>query len=91
LWSNSYGRSWSGDETNADLFEGKFEMKTARYLDEEVVIKKGMQALIGALGSVEAVRFMTLSRERRIESVKRHREWQETLNKDEFFDDVFAE
>jgi hypothetical protein len=65
-------------------------MKTARYLDEEVVIKKGMQALIGALGSVEAVRFMTLPRERRIESVKRHREWQETLNKDEFFDDVFA-
>ncbi|MFO7640658.1 MAG: hypothetical protein R6X17_05155 [Candidatus Competibacteraceae bacterium] len=66
-------------------------MKTARYLDEEVVIKKGMQALIGALGSVEAVRFITLPRERRIESVKRHRQWQETLNKDEFFDDVFAQ
>ena len=65
-------------------------MKTARYLDEEVVVKKGVQALIGALGSVEAVRFMTLPRERRIESVKRHREWQDTLNKDEFFDDVFA-
>ena len=66
-------------------------MKTARYLDEEMVIKKGMQALIGALGSVEAVRFITLPRERRIESVKRHRQWQETLNKDEFFDDVFAQ
>ena len=66
-------------------------MKTARYLEEEVVIKKGMQALIGALGSVEAVRFITLPRERRIESVKRHRQWQETLNKDEFFDDVFAQ
>ena len=65
-------------------------MKTAQFLDEEVMVKKGMQALIGALGSVEAVRFMTLPRERRIESVKRHREWQETLKKDEFFDDVFA-
>lgn len=66
-------------------------MKTARFLDEEVMVKKGMQALIGALGSVEAVRFMTLPRERRIESVKRHREWQDTLNKDEFFDDIFAQ
>lgn len=65
-------------------------MKTARYLDEEVMVKKGMQALIGTLGSVEAVRFITLPRERRIESVKRHRQWQDTLNKDEFFDDVFA-
>jgi hypothetical protein len=65
-------------------------MKTTRYLDEEVVIKKGMQALVSTLGSVEAVRFMTLSREKRIESVKRHREWQNTLDKDAFFDDVFV-
>ena len=65
-------------------------MKTARFLDEEVMVKKGMQALIGALGSVEAIRFMTLPREWRIESVKRHREWQDTLNKQEFFDDIFA-
>jgi len=65
-------------------------MKTARYLDEEVVIKKGMQALINALGSVEAVRFMTLPRGKRVESVKRHRKWQGTLNKDAFFDDVFV-
>jgi hypothetical protein len=72
------------------LREGRFEMKTTRYLDEEVVIKKGMQALVSTLGSVEAVRFMTLSREKRIESVKRHREWQNTLDKDAFFDDVFV-
>jgi hypothetical protein len=65
-------------------------MKTTRYLDEEVVIKKGMQALVSTLGSVEAIRFMTLSREKRIESVKRHREWQNTLDKDAFFDDVFV-
>ncbi|TVR58222.1 MAG: hypothetical protein EA420_17645 [Candidatus Competibacteraceae bacterium] len=65
-------------------------MKTTRYLDEEVVIKKGMQALVSTLGSVEAVRFMTLPREKRIESVKRHREWQNTLDKDAFFDDVFV-
>ena len=65
-------------------------MKAAKYLNEEVVIKKGMQALVSALGSMEAVRFMTLPREKRIESVRRHREWQDTLNKDAFFNDVFV-
>jgi hypothetical protein len=66
-------------------------MKLARYLDEEVVIKKGIQALVSALGSMEAVRFMTLPRENRVESVKRHREWQFTLDKNAFFNDVFVE
>lgn len=66
-------------------------MKAARYQDEEVMVEKGVQALIDALGSVEAVRFMTLPRARRIESVKRHREWQGTLNKDEFFEDIFGQ
>ncbi len=27
----------------------------------------------------------------RMESVKRHREWQKMLNKDSFFNDIFAE
>lgn len=66
-------------------------MKAAKYLDEEVVIKKGMHALVSALGSMEAVRFMTLPREKWIDSVRRHREWQDTLNKDAFFNDVFVE
>lgn len=65
-------------------------MRAAKYLDEEVVVKKGMQALVSALGSMEAIRFMTLPREKRIESVKRHREWQDTLSKEAFFDDVFV-
>jgi hypothetical protein len=64
-------------------------MKAARYQDEDAMVEKGVRALIDALGSVEAVRFMTLPRARRIESVKRHREWQSTLNKDEFFEDIF--
>lgn len=65
-------------------------MKAARYQDEDAMVEKGVRALIDALGSIEAVRFMTLPRARRIESVKRHREWQSTLNKDEFFGDVFS-
>ncbi len=66
-------------------------MKAARYQDEDVMVEKGVRALIDALGSVEAVRFMTLPRVRRIESIKRHRAWQSTLNKDEFFEDIFGQ
>jgi hypothetical protein len=66
-------------------------MKAVRYLDEEDIIKKGVQILVDALGSVETVRFMMLPREKRVESVKRHREWQSTLDKNDFFNDVFGE
>ena len=60
-------------------------MKAVRYLDEEDIIKKGVQILVDALGSVEAVRFMMLPREKRVESVKRHRKWQSTLDKAVYF------
>jgi hypothetical protein len=73
------------------LRKGEITMKTAKHLDEEVVIRRGMEALVSALGSVEAVRFMTLTREKRTESVKRHRAWQETLSKDAFFGEIFRE
>lgn len=60
-------------------------------MDEDLVIKKGMEVLIKELGPVEAIRFMTIPKRKKIESVKRHREWQKQLNKDNFFDEVFAE
>lgn len=65
-------------------------MRAVKYLDEEVVIKKGVDALVQALGPVEAMRFISLPRNRRLESVKRHREWQKQLNKDAFFAEVFS-
>jgi hypothetical protein len=65
-------------------------MKTVKYLDEELVIKKGMDALIKELGPVEAIRFINLQKKKRMESVRRHREWQKTLNKDKFFDELFG-
>jgi hypothetical protein len=64
-------------------------MKAERYLDEETTIKKGVDVLVRELGPVEAMRFLSLPRERRQESVKRHREWQKTLGKKDFFDEVF--
>jgi hypothetical protein len=65
-------------------------MKTVRYLDEELVIKKGVEALIKELGPVEAIRFINLPKRKRLESVRRHREWQKLLNKDHFFKEVFG-
>lgn len=64
-------------------------MKAVKYMDEESVLKKGIELLIKELGPLEAMRFMSLSRERKIDSVKRHRAWQKTLDKDQFFKEVF--
>ncbi len=64
-------------------------MKAIKYLDEEVMVKKAVKALISELGPVEANRFISMPRKRRIESVKRHRAWQKNLDKDGFFKEVF--
>ena len=65
-------------------------MKALKYMDEEVVIKKGVDILVRELGPVEAMRFLCLPKHKRVESVKRHREWQKCLDKGNFFDEVFA-
>lgn len=64
-------------------------MKAIQYRDDEIVIQKGVELLLNGLGPLETLRFLTLPHERRLESVKRHREWQSHLVKDKFFDDVF--
>jgi len=66
-------------------------MNTVKYLDEEIVIKRAIEVLIKELGPVEAIRFVNMPRRKRIESVRRHREWQKLLNKDQFFKEVFKE
>lgn len=65
-------------------------MKAIKYMDEELMVKKAIKALIMELGPVEANRFINMPRKKRIESVKRHREWQKHLDKDRFFDQVFT-
>lgn len=65
-------------------------MTTKKYMDEEIMIKKAIKALIRELGPVEAIRFINMSRKKRIESVRRHREWQKHLDKDKFFKEVFS-
>ena len=65
-------------------------MKSVKYMDEEMVIKKAMKVLIRELGPVEAIRFINIPKKRRIDSIRRHREWQKLLDKARFFDEVFA-
>jgi hypothetical protein len=64
-------------------------MSKAVYLDEKKLIEKGVAALYQALGPVETGRFIALTRTRRIDSVRRHREWQRQLDKMKFFDQIF--
>jgi hypothetical protein len=50
-------------------------MNSTRYLSEEELIERGLEALMAALGPVEAMRFLTLPRPRHLESVERHQRW----------------
>jgi hypothetical protein len=65
-------------------------MRAAKYMDDEVVIQKGVELLMNGLGPLEAIRFLSLPREKRLDSVKQHRQWQTQLNKEPFLDDVFG-
>ena len=64
-------------------------MRAIKYMDEERMVKKAIKALIGELGPIEANRFISMPKKKRIESVKRHREWQKQLDEDRFFNEVF--
>ena len=64
-------------------------MKTLKYMNEEEIIEKGISILMKELGPVETARFLNIPRDKRIESVKRHRNWQKSLKKDEFLNEIF--
>lgn len=65
-------------------------MKNAKYMNEENIIEKGVDLLIKGLGPVQAIRFINISKEVKMESVKRHGLWQKQLDKDKFFKKVFS-
>jgi uncharacterized protein YcgL (UPF0745 family) len=65
-------------------------MNTTQYLAEEDLIDKALTVLMQSLGPIETMRFLNLPRQRRLESVERHRQWQATLNQEEFFHQVFG-
>jgi hypothetical protein len=65
-------------------------MKEHTYLQEDEMVRRAIDALLRDLGPVEATRFLTLPQRQRIDSVTRHRLWQDGLNRDRFFDQVFG-
>ena len=65
-------------------------MKNPTYLPDDELIQKALTVLMQALGPVETMRFLNLPRQKRLDSVKRHRQWQETLDQNQFFDQVFG-
>jgi len=66
-------------------------MKSLKYASEETVIRKAIEVLIKELGPVETIRFINIPKKKRMESVKRHQQWQKTLDKDRFFNEVLVE
>ena len=65
-------------------------MKAEKYLKEEELIRKAIGGLIQELGPVETARFVNLPLPKRIESLKRHRQWQKGLDKEKFIKYIFG-
>jgi len=65
-------------------------VKASIFTDEEQLITKAVDVLVKELGPVEASRFLALPKKKRVESVKRYRQWQAQLQKEEFFGRVFG-
>ena len=55
------------------------------------MIQRAVEALMKALGPVEAVRFLNLPRPLYPDSVEWHRQWQASLDRERYFDEVFGE
>jgi hypothetical protein len=57
-------------------------------MPDKDLIEKVTELLFKELGYTDAVRFLSLPKEPRLESVKRHRNWQESLDKETCLNDV---
>ena len=66
-------------------------MTAENLMSEEQLIRHATDTLIKNLGITEATRFLTLKHLDRLESVERHRQWQDGLEKEQFFDEVFTQ
>jgi len=65
-------------------------MKHHTLLQEDEMVRRAIDVLMDALGPIETVRFLTLPRRRRLDSVTRHRQWQDSLDRDHLFDQIFG-
>jgi hypothetical protein len=64
-------------------------MTLTKEISDKELMAKGAEILFKELGSVDAIRFLSMPRPARKESVERHREWQRSLDKKSFYDQTF--
>jgi hypothetical protein len=57
-------------------------------LDENELYRKGIVFLFEKLKPIKASRFLSVVKSKRVDSVKRHRKWQESLDKEQFFKEI---
>jgi hypothetical protein len=65
-------------------------MNGKKILNEEKLIKMAINLLNAKFGPVETSRFLSITFNKRIESVKRHRIWQSKLDKEKFIKEIFS-
>jgi len=65
-------------------------MKQGRLMQEDHLLTEAINILMKNLGPIDTNRFLGLAVNKRVESVERHRRWQGTLDKDQFFREVFG-
>ena len=64
-------------------------MKESVIIDDALLVEKVVSILFKEIGPVETGHFFSIPQKERNESVKRHRKWQASLNKEQFFGEVF--
>jgi hypothetical protein len=64
-------------------------MKTTTLMDDAKLAQSAVEALMKALGPADTARFLTLPARKRMDSVRRHRDWQRHADKENLFDEVF--
>lgn len=60
-------------------------MKSVALLEEDALVLKSVRLLMKNLGPIDTQRFLSLPPRKRMNTVRRHRLWQQGLKKDEFF------
>lgn len=71
------------------MYKGGLEMKQGQYIEEDKLLKQGIDILMEQLGPIETSRFLSFPIHKRMESVKRHQKWQSKLDKNQIFDNLF--
>ncbi len=65
-------------------------MSTQSLLPEETLVQRAVEVLMKTPGPVEATRFLSLPRPLHLDTVEWHRQWQASLDRKRYFDEVFA-